>query len=383
MPILIPLTILFTIIFLVLLGIIYFYYQNSSKKHTKLDQSHNQYIPKGSTFEFIEAKEVDPDQVLIELEKINLMGRIENDQIQHVYLVHGTFVGDDPWNIFEIIKIIFPKINEKLISKLKSLTKISQDYFSADLGNFSSRHEAILNKTLPHTKITNFAWSSANHHCARVIGCFELIDQIVKNNNQRDKILLIGHSHAGQLFALITLIIADLNRANYFYELVKEFIPQVTFNSHVVDHLKSLEFKIVTLGTPPRYSWEKLKNIDLYHFINHRGRDVFAGDNAGALQTKDGDYIQQWGLTGSDIQPAHQSQKNINEKLDFYLGIGTNLKTLKENISKKRRLHNYGHHFLVDYHDNSKIPNFYKTIFGHGNYTRLRFLPFLLDTILK
>ena len=48
-----------------------------------------------------------------------------------------------------------------------------------------------------------------------------------------------------------------------------------------------------------------------------------------------------------------------------------------------RDRHNQGHHFLVDYGDQGKYPNFTKTIFGHAIYTKLDLMQFHLKLILK
>ena len=42
-----------------------------------------------------------------------------------------------------------------------------------------------------------------------------------------------------------------------------------------------------------------------------------------------------------------------------------------------------GHHYLVDYDDSSKYPNFLGTIFGHGCYTKIKYMKFHLNYICE
>ena len=70
-----------------------------------------------------------------------------------------------------------------------------------------------------------------------------------------------------------------------------------------------------------------------------------------------------------------------NKALEPFLGAGSNLEILRKKIPFKNRLHTDGMHLLVDYGDKSRLPNFVKTAFGHGTYTRLKYMPFLLATI--
>lgn len=376
---------LFTTIF-VIVAVFLFFRRRKQKKYRIQDYS--SLIPKGATFEFLEVESISPKdkQVVIEeLKNLQIKERLQKNGCDAIYLIHGTFVGDDPWHIFQLLKINFPKINEELIDKLKNSTKKSQDVFAGDLGNFTNTHVDILSQATEYAiPIYNFNWSSGNHHLARLIGAMNLLMEIRDKHQAGDKILLIGHSHAGQLFSLMTLMMSDLNMTNYFLELIREHLPfdASKFNIEVFNQMKKIKFDFITLGTPPRYTWELPSNVTIKHIINHRGRTVIAGTPVGAITTKDGDYIQQWGIEGSDILPPSQTEKNINEKLDYYLGKGSNLNILRENIAKRKRLHNKGHHFLVDYHDDSKIPNFLKTVFGHGYYTKIEYLPFLFNLIL-
>ena len=155
----------------------------------------------------------------------------------------------------KLIQINFPKISSGLIEKIKNSIKKGQDLVAGDLGNFTQVHVDVLEQATNYQiPIINFSWSSGNHHLARLIGAFKLLLEIENKQKKGDKILLIGHSHAGQLFSLITLMFSDRNIANYFVELVKDEISsdELKWSPDFLNKLKSLTFDFVTLGTPPK-----------------------------------------------------------------------------------------------------------------------------------
>ena len=53
-----------------------------------------------------------------------------------------------------------------------------------------------------------------------------------------------------------------------------------------------------------------------------------------------------------------------------------------ENVAKGMRVHDSGTTYLVDYRDHSlMVPNFMKTVFGHGAYTRYEAMLFNIELI--
>ncbi|MDP7319270.1 MAG: hypothetical protein QF441_01615 [Bacteriovoracaceae bacterium] len=301
----------------------------------------------------------------------------------HIYLVHGTFVGDDPFHILGILRKAFPKLSENYLNFIRKQTKFGQNLIARDLGNFIKQHIDLLEElTQNKSFIHNFTWSSGNHHYARAKAMFRLMRDIATRAKKGQKILLIGHSHAGQIFALFSLF---LNNKEFRDVLVSLFAQEENIEEllYFVKDLKDYDYVFVTLGTPSRYQWQLTPNMQLLHFINHRGEGVLGGKSWGAAFTKSGDYIQQWAVAGSDMKSPIASEHRINLQLDEYLGVGTSLEQLRRNLVKRQRLHNVGHHYLVDYGDNGKIPNFLQTIFGHAVYTKMSFLNFHLILIKK
>jgi hypothetical protein len=204
---------------------------------------------------------------------------------------------------------------------------------------------------------------------------FDLIIHIANRHQEKKRILLIGHSHAGQIFALLSQILKNRKLKKQILEAFGDTMDIAKIESSL-KIVGLLELDIVTLGTPARYKWDTGRKIRLLHFINHRTKDLLGGTFSGATFTRDGDYIQQWGIAGSDMSSLIPFEKDMNEKLDDILGVGNNLEVLRKNILLRRRLHNQGHHFLVDYGDQRSYPNFLKTIFGHGTYTKIIHLKF-------
>ena len=141
---------------------------------------------------------------------------------------------------------------------------------------------------------------------------------------------------------------------------------------------------VVTLGAPPRYLYAKKLPGKLLHIINHRSPYHLAGNFRGIWQTKDGDYIQQIGVAGSDFISASQKIQKINKQLDLILGEGSNNKVLLQTLKLKRRLVPGGHNLLIDFGDSSHLmPNAQKTLFGHGVYTQKRHMQLIFSLICR
>jgi hypothetical protein len=116
----------------------------------------------------------------------------------------------------------------------------------------------------------------------------------------------------------------------------------------------------------------------LVHIVNHRGRDPEGGTPFGALVTKAGDYVQQFGVSGSDTLALSRRERRLNAALDVALGRGFSLTAWAVNLRNRRRLPTVGFTYLTDFRDASPLqPNFHKTAFGHGVYTRYHTMLFL------
>lgn len=341
------------------------------------------YLPKrkelpapGANFQFVSHRELNNWKDHPDIES-----RIAQDflkaNLASIYLVHGTFVGEDPFHVASLLERSFPNLKPSVIAGIKTQIKKGQDLLAKDVGNFVSDHVHYLEQLFQKkVAVHNFGWSSGNHHHARVEGMLDLIDHIIHRHEKDARILLIGHSHAGSMFAVLGQLFFD----NAFRDTVHKIFPERRVKEKLIA-VQQMYFDIVTYGTPVRYEWILAENMRVLHFINHRGEDLYGGSFKDATFTKKGDYIQQWGIAGSDMKSSDHLIQQANELLSQHLGAGSDLELLRETIQLKKRLHNQGFHYLVDYGDQGRFPNFFKTVFGHGVYTKLPLFKFHLQLI--
>ena len=140
----------------------------------------------------------------------------------------------------------------------------------------------------------------------------------------------------------------------------------------MIEKLKRMKLDMVTLGTPFRYEFNINENIQLLHLINHRGEEPLGGLLSEIFFSGGGDYIQQWGLEGSDGPILIREELKLNRELDRFLDKGISPQKWLQGIKKRRRVPPQGQTFLIDYGDRDF---FIFSICGHGIYTKV-------DTIL-
>ncbi|MCF6156427.1 MAG: hypothetical protein E3K36_14575 [Candidatus Brocadia sp.] len=308
--------------------------------------------------------------------------QLELAKVRSVYFVHGTFVGNDPAETISWVKqYVYPELSPEYEKTITNFIKKVNDKTYADVGNYTDGYVGLFKKAIGNKiHCENFIWSSANYHLARLEGVVCLTKALAWDINQRvptpgERILLIGHSHAGQLFALLTNFLAqspgikDLrNIINFDKVNCQDNKEDIANFDECLQKIRQVQLDIVTFGTPPRYGWGD-GNYRLLNIINHRGKEYTGGSLEGVLWTKDGDYIQQWGIAGSDSFVLQKEEEN--KKLDILLGDGCNINSWKKNAEVKMRVPHYGKTLLVDYKDNSWFWwNAHKTLFGHGVYTQ-------------
>lgn len=329
---------------------------------------------------------------------------LKDTNVRHIFLVHGTFTGDNALGLFDIFEPIEKNLtgSTTIIDKLKSLGKSALNFIVDDVGNYTESYANSLseglNKEIP---CDLFIWGSGNFHLARLKGAIKLVEKLAdiithQNIHDEERILLIGHSHAGQLFALLTTFLENGNKAQQLFDVIDES-NQLGTKTELLSHLdkiKMVHFDIVTFGTPVRYSWGKYDNYRLLAIVNHRSPI----DITGLLTTRDGDYVQQWGAEGTDINPT--SEANLNDKLDVILDKGRDISLLRDSLKHKNRRHPHyadgtvvAETLLIDYKDNAApilglpisldISHCVKTLFGHGVYTEAKAMLFNINKIVE
>lgn len=309
--------------------------------------------------------------------------------VRSIYFVHGTFVGNDPIGIIDAIKNVYPDLNPILERELKELAKKNNDLLLKDTGNFLPEYINLFEKAIgDKIPCHAFNWSSGNHHVARLKGAIKLIKTIGKDIQHRslggsNRILLLGHSHAGQLFAILTNMLNNSKGTEELLNIISETGEDVKNIRNLLSAIQNVQLDIVTFGTPPRYGWGD-RNYRLLNIINHRGDNYQAGSIFGLLVTRDGDYIQQWGIAGTDIPAFTAKNRRLNEQLNSILGTGKNVLVWLKNARAKMRVPQYGETVLVNYQDDSVfLPNAITAFFGHGVYTKYEKMLFNTSLIVK
>ncbi len=299
--------------------------------------------------------------------------QMKRNEVSHIYFVHGTWAGDSPMGFLSRIPDI------PFNRQLRKVVKINVDKTMGDLGNYTESYRDLFEQSLggdiPCDRIN---WGSGNYHRARVKGAIKLINEIPRGINDpsgNERILLIGHSHAGQLFALLTTFLEekemDLLEANLKDSKIGKLAKAVASDIDIAqlkENLKKIDkvfLDIVTFGTPPRYQWGKPKikgaevNYRLLNIINHHHEPVSIG---GLWKTADGDYVQQWGVGGTDAYDDKNSDiEKIIGKEQYYISSKSVLK------GGKRHIPNFGKTLLIDNGDEGKKAT--ETVLGHGIYT--------------
>lgn len=333
------------------------------------------------------------DQPVLWREAMAALGkRLETWGVAHVALVHGTFVGDDPFSILAVVRSLVPGLRPETDQILTNLARSASRQVLRDHGNFLPEYAELLGRGLASTvRVDRFSWSAGNHHLARLEAAFalaEYLDASVAIGRGRSRfgprILLVGHSHAGQVFALFVQLLAQVEHVPELLAVAEERGVDVPRLRGQLERLRQAAFDVVTLGTPPRYGWPSWPGYRLVHLINHRGSTLSAGSIRGILHTVDGDYIQQWGIAGSDLPATDPEVRRLNVRLDRVLGVGVDAKAWRANVRAGVRVPAAGTTLLVDYRDGSRLrPNAIETFFGHAVYTRKQVLLFNFERIAE
>ena len=311
--------------------------------------------------------------------------QLKAHHVKSVYLVHGTFVGSDPFDLkhlFEEMQAFKTfKFNTSWIKKFVAYKKA----FMQDLGNFTPEYFDLLAKGCEGlTQVKRFEWTSGNHHYARLAGALDLAKKIVDDfEEDTDRILICGHSHAGQIFAILTQMIADPVMGKILLDFAIEGGYE---DENVLQQLAKLKGKgidFVTLGSPKRYEWSLGENQRLLHLINHRSENPEVKIFSGVLNIQNGDYVQLWAGEGSDSPSPVKLQAQVNRKLDHILDVGADMKLWKDKPRTYHRLHTQGHTLLINFKDNDQKICFAQTLFGHGVYTRYTRMLYQFSQIQK
>lgn len=330
--------------------------------------------------------------------------RLQKRGVRRIYLVHGTFVGADGLGVVRLLDSVFPKLSWWL-HRMQRRIKRMHDSVAQDHGNFTEGYARLLEEALGGKLPTKrFLWSSENHHLARLLAVWRFLLQMAEDQRgaplkKGERLLLVGHSHAGQVFALLTHLRNASPESVLLWKILlewwgKEAVRERARLEKALEVLRGGSLDLVTLGTPVRYRWRLRSDDRLLHLINHRPTEdartkeaqALGGYWSGLWHTREGDYVQQLGIAGADLLANTPMSLRLNREMSEVLGAGADPVCLRELLRHRTRLHERGQHLLVDYGDASPslfFPNALQTIFGHGVYTEFKTMRFLFDRVMR
>ena len=245
-----------------------------------------------------------------------------------IYLADGTFMGAEGVRILSRLARVFPAARSTLRRVIKRVAQrrgVAPGHYGKA---FARWFEAAINPPgEPRVPVRVLQWSSENHHLGRADGAVRLIERLASLEPGRSRrVLLWGHGHAGNVFALATSLLAgDAQKAARFFKAAEVYYrwPLVGWVDvpvwERVRHCLSCRWRlpnvasldIVTFGTPIRYGWEPAGYRRLLHFINHRPVEglpdylaPFPPDMDRVMAGAERDYVQQLGIAGTDVTPG-------------------------------------------------------------------------------
>ena len=294
-------------------------------------------------------------------------------------------------------------------------TQHELDALAQEVGNFTLSYvrkfeQALGQRSGQIIPCGRYVWSSMNHHVGRVEAAMNLLLYLQKwvsrlTLSKEDRLLFIGHGHAGQVLALLSNIMThgESEGRSRVFEILATYWQARQLASGSVEELEQLyrlitdrkvlegaSVDVVTLGTPVRYGWDTEGVGHLLHLVNHR---VIRTDNKPWLAKMElpqiawempyqtgGDYVQQLAVAGTDALPdspeAEKANVDFREIFEPYDGFERWLECTR----RTTRCANDGQCLLVEYGIQSEEPP-RQHLFGHGCYTRSRAMLFMATEI--
>lgn len=360
--------------------------------------------------------------------------------VQKVLLVHGTFAGTDPFGIHSLMHAAtehLPAITRlaagSVIDRLSDQTKRLTDAVTADIANFSEDYRRYFQTLVgddPEVQRLEPTWTSQNNHIARAALAVRLFNELVALQSEGfdaecGRVLLWGHSHAGNGFAILSNLLAnDRESVEAFFDAAGDCLGEAgataraTLAASPSPHLMARSLLVVTFGTPVRYGWDTDGLKGLIHITHHRPierhddpaaiapavtfgcegnsfGDNFAAVTSGladVLSAKHGDWVQAFAIAGTDIAPLLDRQENFQLERFLEQGLpestpdrlGEKLKVACVRWQARTRVHGDGRNLLIDY-QSSRMTRFgpaRQAVLGHGIYTMKDWLPSQLSLVL-
>ena len=325
-------------------------------------------------------------------------------------MLHGTFAGVDATGLLRDLGRLAPAIERPLRLRQKAAI----DHFLGDCGNYPPAYAQQLSAQLqalhqserstPNlpSRVDRFLWSGENHDLGRCAAAIQLADWLLKEFQVESReIQLWGHSHGGNVLALLTnLLAADAATLRRLFRITHPFWEHLRASQtglepwhRIYQRLRTADraiisqhLHLVTFGTPVVYGWDEAGYRTLIHFIYVPQHDIEAqtwdripGFEEIALGQA-GDSVQRLAIAGTDIRPTWLQihARLVNRRLARWWHPHGLRRRLKHRWKHQSRLHQSGLNVLVDY----AIPRDQQSLLNaHGVYTRKDFIDFHLTTI--
>jgi hypothetical protein len=327
--------------------------------------------------------------------------------VRALYLVHGTFVGDDALGFFSDVARAFPNASRAMRNVGKSLV----DAAVGQRGNYDESYAELLEQSLadgpsPPIPVRRVLWSSQNHHVGRADGAIRLLDLLSQVSIEpHQRIQLWGHSHAGNVLALMTNLLGSPPRdVERFFDAAQSYYRWPGLGKIDLPHwqrmrtllaeedhpLRRVALDLVTFGTPIRYGWETSGYARLLHIVHHRPASgvapycvKFPPDWHRALKQLDGDTIQQLGIAGTNTPPRFWAWRTwmADRRLHRLLQASVASSDLLRHCQAGQRVPREGTTLLVDYQlEPESIAQHHV---GHAIYTKQAWMLFHAEQVAR
>ncbi len=319
--------------------------------------------------------------------------------VSQIWLVHGTFVGNDALGWARRLRLLSSQIGSRLERWQRHwlATQIG------DAGNFTAEYArdlaAGLQSGTTGIPVHCADWSSENHHIARADGAIRIIERM-SELEPATRVLVWCHSHGGNVLALVTnLLRAPPAARQAFFQACRWYyrdpltgrcswphwrrVEQLLAQDESLARLQSVRLDVVTLGTPLRYGWDSDGYSGLLHYVNHRPQPgtppylaALPGQWDDLFHAVGGDYVQQLAIAGTNFRPTILSWRTSWANLWLQRMAQREARSLQlvRNWALGKRVADEGTCLLVDYGD-QHLP-FAEQIAGHAVYTRRAWMSF-------
>lgn len=355
-------------------------------------------------------------------DRLRAVGRsLRQAGVTSIVLVHGTFVGDDYFDI----ALLLERLNPRWAAWYRRFGKRQPDWLLGDGGNYTTEYaqrmaEGINEPGQPAIDVRRFLWSGGNSHLPRAMAAIRLIDEIASFPSPEEhgsasthgrapqatlpRVLCFGHSHGANALALMTNLLGG-NRAarRRLLELVRE-VPgrsnggawlegwqrgcqRLDSDASAAQLLGGRRLDLVMLGIPIRYGWNSAGYDHLLHIINHRpvpGLPPWRGKLPRTpneiLDGRYGDWVQQLGTAGSNfpLLMLRWHRWRAERRLAALLQQEEPSWHVLRRIRQSLRVSDEATTLLVDY-GLAQRGRRLRHVFGHGVYTQTEWMPFNLE----